>query len=190
MPQPPRVDHGQALSRLGDRLGLGVEDEVAHRRAGLPIGRQRSHRHGHAPLLPDGRGGAGRDRSEGEGLLAERVTVQRDQRVTALQYERVHDVADGRAAGVLERIPEVARDRVPVGVRLEIGPHAVAEHLGPDVLLEHAQDAAALLVRQHVEHALGLFGRPHRVLDRAGQVERVDGQCGLAGGCEADPAVP
>ena len=33
------VHHGEALCGLGDRLGLGVEDQVAHRRARLPIGR-------------------------------------------------------------------------------------------------------------------------------------------------------
>ena len=53
------VDHGEALSGLGDRLGFGIEDEVAHRRAGLAVGGQRPHRDGDAPLLPDGRGRAG-----------------------------------------------------------------------------------------------------------------------------------
>ena len=107
-----------------------------------------------------------------------------------LKDERVHDIVYGCAAGVLECIPQVAGHRVPVGVRLQIGPHAVAEDLRSDVLLQHAEDAAALLVGQHVEHPLGLFGRPHRVFDRTGQVERVEGQGGLSRGCEADPAVP
>ena len=110
--------------------------------------------------------------------------------MTALQNERVHDVADRCAAGVLERIPQVAGHGVAVGVCLEIGPDAVAEHLGTDVLLEHAQDAAALLVGQHVEHALRLLGGSDGVLDRPGQVQGVDLQRRLAGGSEADPAVP
>ena len=132
----------------------------------------------------------GGNRPQREGLLAEGIAVQRDQRVAALQNERVHHVAHRRAAGVLECVPQVTGHRVAVGVGLEIGPHAVAEHLGADVLLEHAQDAAALLVGQYVEHAFGFLGRPHRVLDRTGQVQRVDGQGRLPGGSEADPAVP
>ena len=108
----------------------------------------------------------------------------------ALEDEGVHDVAHRRAAGVLERVPQIGGDRVAVGVRLEVRAHAVAEHIGSDVLLEHAQDAAALLVGQEVEHPLRLLGRADGVLDRAGRVHAVDGERRLARGGEADPAVP
>ena len=56
-----RIHDGQALPGLGDRLGFGIEDEVAHRRAGLAVDGQRAHCHGDAPYLPDGRGRAGRE---------------------------------------------------------------------------------------------------------------------------------
>ncbi len=116
--------------------------------------------------------------------------MQGHERVAALQNERVHHVAHRCAARVLERIPQVAGDRVGIGVGLEVGTHAIAEHLRADVLLEHAQDPTALFVGQHVEHALRLLGRPDRVLNRTGQVERVDGQGGLTRRGEADPTVP
>ena len=110
--------------------------------------------------------------------------------MAALEDEGVHDVAYGRATRFLQRVPQVGGHRVAVGVRLEVGAHAVAEDVGPDVLLEHAQYAAALLVGQEVEHALGLLGRADRVLDGSGGVHAVDGQRRLARGGEADPAVP
>ena len=123
-------------------------------------------------------------------MLIERVAVQRDQGMPALEDEGVHDVADRLAARFFQRVPQVGGDGVGVGVRLEVRAHAVPEDLGPDVLLEHPQDGAALFVGQEVEHPLGLLGRADRVLDGPGGVHTVDGQRRLAGGGEPDPAVP
>ena len=123
-------------------------------------------------------------------MLVERVAVQRDQGMPALEDEGVHDVAHRLTARFLQRVPKVGGDRVGVGVGLEVRPHAVPEDLGPDVLLEHPQHGTALFVGQEVEHPLGLLGRADRVLDRPGGVHAVDGQRRLAGGGEPHPAVP
>ena len=68
---------------------------MAHGRAGLAAERQRPHGDGDAPLRPDGRRLAGGHGSQREGLLAEGVAVQGDERVAALQDERIHHVAHG-----------------------------------------------------------------------------------------------
>ena len=68
--------------------------------------------------------------------------------------------------------------------------NSVTEHIGPDELLEHPQDAAALLVGEDVEHALGLFRPADRELDRAGRVQPVDGPGRIDVDTEADPPFP
>jgi len=50
---------------------------------------------------------------------------------------------------------------------------ALTERVGPEVLLEHADDGRPLLVGEHVEHALGVGGRHDLELDGSGGVERV-----------------
>ena len=59
-----------------------------------------------------------------------------------------------------------------------------------EVLLEHPHDGGALLVGEDVEHALGVGRRHHRVLDRAGGLQRVGVERGGAGQAEAHPALP
>jgi hypothetical protein len=68
--------------------------------------------------------------------------------------------------------------------------HTAAELLLAEVLLEHAQQRAALLVREHVEHALAVVGCLHRVLDGAGGHERIGLERGTALEAERGPPLP
>ena len=53
---------------------------------------------------------------------------------------------------------QVRRLGVAVAVLGQVVADAVAEPLLPEVLLEHAEERAALLVGEHVEHAVGVLG--------------------------------
>ena len=131
MPQPPALTTASPGSASAMRLGVRRRGRGGAPGARLAVAGQRPHGHRDTatPIPMDDVAPCGHG-SERERLLAEGVAVQGDQRVAALEDERVHDVAHRRAAGVLERVPQVAGHGVAVGVRLEIGPHAVAEHLG------------------------------------------------------------
>ena len=132
--------------------------------------------------------------AEREALLAEDelVAVERgaDQRVAGLPDPRVHHPPHRLATGLLDGVPQVARLGVPVGVRAQVVADALAELLGAEVLLEHAQDGAALLVGEHVEHPVGVGRRAHLELDRAGRLQRVDLEGRRALEAERRPAIP
>ena len=72
----------------------------------------------------------------------------------------------------------------------EVVAHAVAEPVGAEVLLEHPEHGGPLLVRQRVEHRVGVARRPHGVLDRARRVESVHDEGGGARDAERHPALP
>ncbi len=81
-----------------------------------------------------------------------------DEREPRLPDPRVHHPAHGFARRRLDGIPQVVGLGVRVGVRAQIVAHALLEDVGADVLLQHAQQCSALVVREHVEHAVGLCG--------------------------------
>ncbi len=185
-----RIDDGQALRRrLEADRGL-VEDEPAGGGARLPVSGQSAHGHGDVPCVADGGLDPVGDLAVGEGLLFHCVAFEGDQWVPTLEDEGVHHVAHRFAARFFQRVPQVGRHRVGVGVRGQVGAHAVPEDLGPDVLLQHPQDGRTFFVRQEVEHALCLFGRSDRVLDGSGRMDAIDRQGRFARGGEAHPAIP
>ncbi len=75
-------------------------------------------------------------------------------------------------------------------MRLEIPADPVAEALGAQEALEHAQHPGTLLVGQDVEHPLRLFGRPDGVLHRARRMEAVGGHGRVARDAEGHPPLP
>ena len=96
----------------------------------------------------------------GESLLRRRMPARRRQdREAGLEDPRVHDLADGFAGRVFERVPQVGRLGVRESVAVEIVAHAGAERIGAEPAFEHAQHRPALLVGEDVEHAVGVFGR-------------------------------
>jgi hypothetical protein len=86
----------------------------------------------------------------------------------ALPDPAVHDLPCRFAGDLLHGVPQVARLGVAVGVRVQVVPHAVAEAVLAEVLLQHAQQRATLDVGQHVEHALGVLRGHDLVLHRPG----------------------
>ena len=58
------------------------------------------------------------------------------------------------------------------------------------MLLQHAQHRAALFVGEQVEHAVGVAGRLHRVLDRAGVVQGIHVEGRRALQAELHPTLP
>ena len=96
----------------------------------------------------------------------------------------------GWPVAVLQRVPQIGGLGVRELVAIEVVAHAGAERVGAEPPLEHAQDRAALLVREDVEHAVGVFGRDHLVLDRARVRERVDVERGRAAEREVVPRLP
>ncbi len=75
-------------------------------------------------------------------------------------------------------------------MQLEVVADTDAEALGAEVLLEHAQQRATLLVREDVEHAVGVGRRPHFELDRASALQRVGLEGDAALDAEGGPPVP
>ena len=122
-----------------------------------------------------GRVGAEGVSVEGEALLPQDdvVPVERraDQRVARLPDPRVHHPPYRFTALLLERVPQIVGLGVGVLVQREVVAHPLPKALLAEVLLEHAQQRPALLVGEHVEHALAVGGRPHLVLDRPGAGE-------------------
>jgi hypothetical protein len=119
-------------------LALAIRAELPHDQGHGPGGLVVRERRGEPPLgQPDG------------------VAVDRDldRRVTRLEDPGVHDPADGLAARLFQGIPQVVRLGVRVGVRGQVSPDPVAEHVRTEPLLDHPQDRAALRVRERVEHA-------------------------------------
>ena len=88
--------------------------------------------------------------------------------IALLPDPAVHDAPDRLAGGGLERVPQVGRLGVPVAVLGQVVADAVPEPLLAQVLLQHAQQRAALLVGQDVEHPVGVLRRHDLELDRAG----------------------
>ena len=185
-----RIDDRQALRCLVQADRRLVEDELAGGRSRLPIEGQSPHGHRDVPRVTDRRRHAVGRLAVGERPLLHSLAAQGDQRVSTLEDERVHDVAYRLAAGLFQRVPKVGGHRVGVGVCGQIRTHAVAEDLGPDVLLQHPQHGRTLFVGQEVEHALRLFGGPNRVLNGSGGVDAVDGQRRFARGGKSHPAIP
>ena len=144
----PGVDHhGTRASR--DSNGLTLEQDAGDALAG-------AHRHRHRP-----------DRRvvrsvEGEPALAEHHAISVEgglhQRVARLPNPRIHDATHRLTGGLLDRVPEIGRLRARVGMTLEIVRHPLAEPFGTEVLLEHAEQRATLLVGEHVEHPLRIGG--------------------------------
>ena len=99
--------------------------------------------------------------------------------MASLEDPGVHDVADRLAGGGGQGIPQILGHRVSVGVGGQVLPDPVSEGVLAEMLLEHPQDAAALLVGEQVEHPACVGGGVDHELDRAGRVQAVDGPCGL-----------
>ncbi len=119
------------------------------------------------------RGGSGGD--DGMTALVDPVVHQRLHRLTRDRFERG---------------PQVGGFGVRVRVGFEVVAHAVAEDLGAEVLLEHADDGGALLVGEEVEHPLGFLWGDDRELDRAGRGEGVDVERCRSGPRERVPDSP
>ena len=93
-----------------------------------------------------------------EGVVA-RLTLDTDQRESALEDPGVHDLFDRFARRFGKGRPQIVPVRVAVRIFLQIVAHADAERLFAEVLLEHSEHRSALLVREGVEHGVRLFGR-------------------------------
>ena len=76
--------------------------------------------------------------------------------IPGLEDPRVHDPAHRLAGGRLDRIPQVVGLGVGVRVGAEVVAHAGPEAVDAEVLLEHPQQGATLLIGQHVEHAFAV----------------------------------
>ena len=72
----------------------------------------------------------------------------------------------------------------------EVVLHSSREPVPAEVLLEHAHDRRALLVGQHVVHALGVSGGDHLVLDGSGGAQRIHIERGSPLDRERVPALP
>jgi hypothetical protein len=119
------------------------------------------------------------------------VELGRDQRITRLPDPRIHQRPHGhRGVDLFDRVPQIASLGVPVRVGLEVEADALAEALDAEVHLEHAQQRPALLVGQHVEHAVAVLGRLDRELDRARAGQRVGLERCAALEAERGPAQP
>ena len=66
---------------------------------------------------------------------------------------------------VFNGIPKVVCLRVAVRMRTQIMANACLETLWPNELFQHAQQRAALLIREYVEHAICISRRVHRELN-------------------------
>ncbi len=75
-------------------------------------------------------------------------------------------------------------------VGVEIVVDAVTKAALAEVLLQHAQECAALLVGEHVEHAFAVGGGSHLELDRAGAQQRVGVEGDAALDAERRPSLP
>jgi hypothetical protein len=93
--------------------------------------------------------------------------------VAGLEDPGVHDLAHGLTGDLLDGVPQVGGLGVGVLVGVQVVADARLEAILAQVLLEHPDDRGALLVGEHVEHALGVGGGDHLVLDGAGGGERV-----------------
>jgi hypothetical protein len=120
------------------------------------------------------------------------VRVERggDEGIALLPDPAVHDAPDGLPGGGLERVPEIRRLGVPVAVLGQVVADAVAEPLLAEVLLQHAQQRAALLVGQDVEHPVGVRGRDDLELHGPGGREAVGLEGGRALQTEGLPPLP
>ena len=159
------------------RAGAGDRDRarlLAQQLAGRRLLRRHLQADGHLPASA----GVLR-RIDEEALLLQRhrrLAVrarQRDaqQRNAGLVDETRKDALDRLARGGRERFREIFRGRVLVGVRLEVGVDALAERLGPDVALQHAQYRRALLVGDTVERLVDLGRRLDVGMHRARRLQ-------------------
>ena len=127
------------------------------------------------------------------GTVADRVAPRRrarrggHERVAALPDPLIHDATDRFAARLLDRVPQVVRLGVPVGVTGKIQPDALAEAVGPRycssirrIAAPSGKSARRTCPRRRRASARGFF-------DRTGRAQRVDL---LRGGHAAGERVP
>ena len=187
---PAGVDHhgrrgGVTVERDGG--GVAVEQQRGLVAADADVDRDRPPL---GALAVGGRSGV----VEAEAVLAQFECAVDDrgthERVAGLPDPRIHDAAHRLAARGLDRVPQVVGLGVRVAVQGEVVADALAEALGAEILLEHAQQRATLLVREHVEHALAVGRRADLELDRPGAGERVGLERRAALDAERRPALP
>ncbi len=178
---PARVEHDQRVVRNVERQRLGVGEQ----RAGLHlIARVHARQHGEHPLL------VVRGVTVRKARLLDHAVAGAHAREPGLEDPGVHDAPHRFARGLFERVPEIGRLGVPELVPREIVTDPGAERVGTEPPLEHAEHRAALLVREKVEHPVGVFGCHHLVLDGARVLERVDIERGRAAERELVPRLP
>ena len=118
------------------------------------------------------------------------VQIDRDQRIAGLKHPGVHHRPNRPFDGFFQRVPQVGRLRVAVGVLGEIVAHPFSKRVRPQVLLQHPQHGGAFFVGQDVEHGPGVVRVSDGELDRAGTAQPVDVQGRGARDAEARPALP
>ena len=106
--------------------------------------------------------------------------VDSDQRHAWLQGKVIRDRLDWFSCSFLQLGPEIIADGVLILVSLHVCPHALAERLLLDIVLEHADDRLSFFVGDPVELLVGIAARhghddgvcralgvlPHRLLPR------------------------
>ena len=126
--------------------------------------------------------GRGVRRIDGEPLLFQRdrrpPVHARDRHVeqwdAGLIDERRENAFNRFARRGGDRLREVFRPRVAVGVSLQIRVDPLLERIGADVALDHAQHGRALLVRDAVKGFVDLRRRGDLRVNRAGGLQRVE----------------
>ncbi len=129
---------------------------------------------------------------DGAGLAA---LLHRNHRVTRREHPSVHDATHGDirtvgSASLFERIPEVAGLGVAQAVALQVDADALTERLEADVLVDHVQYGATLVVGDGVEELVDFIRMVDRHLDRVRALQPVDPQRRSASGAEAVPDLP
>ena len=77
-------------------------------------------------------------------------------RLPWLRHQALHDLVDGLATRLLQRIPEVLRGGIAVQVRLQVAMHARAKGLFAQIVLGHQKHGSGLAIGDAVEHLVDL----------------------------------